>query len=51
MLGVSKKELGGIKGVKVSMTRASGGIAYIAYSIKLEKIQLESQIQLPVRAA
>jgi hypothetical protein len=51
MLGVDKKELGKIKEVKFSMTKAKSGIAYIAYSIRLDKIQLESQIQLPVKAA
>lgn len=51
MLGVDKKELGRIKEAKISMIKAKGGIAYIAYSIRMDKIQLESQIQLPVAAA
>jgi len=51
MLGVDKKDLGEIREVKVSLTKAKGGIAYVAYSIRLDKIMLESQIQLPIAAA
>jgi hypothetical protein len=39
--GVSKRELSGISGVKVSMKNANGGIAYVAYSIRLENVLLE----------
>jgi len=50
MLGVAKKDLEKIKSAKMSLTKAKDGIACIAYSINLDKIQLESQIQLPIAA-